>query len=325
MPSTTIGIRRRRFGFRGSFAAIAVLVAVSRLHADTVCVQFAAHVDSVSDRDNLLGGAIGVGDTITGTYRYDSTTPDTNASPSVGDYWQSTAPYGISVQAGPFVFQTDPARVEFLVEIVDDLGSPTRDNYLLRSYRNLPLSNGVPVEHISWQLDDSTASALSSPALPTAPPVLSSWQSLFGMVLEGKHSGQSHNDFAVRTTVSFVASCTAAGSVPDGSGGGIPLTLSKTALNEVRLSWGASCMPGDSDYAIYGGILGQFQTHVRLVCSTGGATDMTLASSGGDRTYFLVVPRNATNEGSYGVDSSGVERAASFLACVPQDAATACP
>ena len=50
-----------------------------------------------------------------------------------------------------------------------------QDAYLLRSYNYLPLSNGVHVEHISWQLDDYSATALSSDDLPITPPVLVDW------------------------------------------------------------------------------------------------------------------------------------------------------
>jgi hypothetical protein len=50
------------------------------------------------------------------------------------------------------------------------------DAYLWHSYSNLPLSNGTPVEIISWWLRDSTATTLSSDALLVTAPVLSRWQ-----------------------------------------------------------------------------------------------------------------------------------------------------
>ncbi len=148
-----------------------------------VTINITALVALVDDPDNVLGGTINVGDTITAIYTYDSTTPDSNPLPTVGDYRHSSPPYGITVNAGGFVFETDPNNVDFLVEIVNDHGGPARDNYLLRSYNNLPLSNGALVEHISWQLDDPTATALSSEALPKVPPVLADWESIFGLVL----------------------------------------------------------------------------------------------------------------------------------------------
>ena len=57
-------------------------------------------------------------------------------------------------------------------------------------------------------------------------------------------------------------------------------------------------------------------SHVPLDCNY-GATSMTLTPSSGN-TYYLVVPHNGVNEGSYGVDSNGVERPAAIAACYPQ-------
>jgi hypothetical protein len=168
-----------------------------------ITINITAQVETVEDPDNILGGAINVGDTITGTYTYDPTTADSNAAPTVGDYQHTSSPCGITVNAGGFVFRTDPSNVRFIVEICNDHGTPTaRDNYLLRSYNNLPLSNGALVEHIAWQLDDPTATALSSEALPTTPPILTHWESIFGLTLTGHDPGDpTGSDYFVRAHV----------------------------------------------------------------------------------------------------------------------------
>jgi hypothetical protein len=167
-----------------------------------------AQVATVDDFGNALGGAISVGDTIVGQYRYLSTTPDSNALPAVGDYWHSSSPHGITLDIGGFTFETDPDNVRFLVEILND--HTGQDAYLLRSYNNLPLSNGVSVEHIAWQLDDFTTSALSSAALPTVAPDLSVWQSNFGLTMEGCASPDPcgfcmYDRFFIRAHVTSVA------------------------------------------------------------------------------------------------------------------------
>jgi hypothetical protein len=84
-------------------------------------------------------------------------------------------PHGIFLSVSGFDFETDPTNVDFLVEIEND--HPPDDNYLLRSYNNIPLSNGTLVAHISWWLYDPTGSALSSTDLPVTAPVLTDWQS----------------------------------------------------------------------------------------------------------------------------------------------------
>lgn len=173
------------------------------VHAEPVCVAITAEVAYVDDRDGVLDGAINVGDVITGTYVYESTTPDTNQLPTVGDYWHTTAPFGITLNAGGFVFRTDPANVNFLVEIANDHGTPASDNYLLRSYKNIFDIGSNSNNHISWQLDDPTLAALSSEALPTVPPVLSDWQSSFGLDIE---SG-SFSEFLIRSHVTSAKLC----------------------------------------------------------------------------------------------------------------------
>lgn len=158
---------------------------IAAQESSNITIKITAEVAYVDDYSNLLGGAIQVGDIISGEYTYDSATADSNSLPTVGDYWHDTAPYGIMINAGDFVFETDPNDVHFLVEIVNDHGNPPRDNYLLRSYNNLPISDEVKVDHISWQLDDPTLTALSSEELPTEPPNLEDWTSIFGLTITG--------------------------------------------------------------------------------------------------------------------------------------------
>lgn len=177
---------------------VAVLTFISltnSLFAEPITIEITAEVAYVDDPNNCLGGAISVGDTLTGSYTYESTVLDSNPIPTVGDYGHSTPPFGIRVTGGGFIFETDPDNVEFLVEICDNHGNPSSDNYLLRSYNNLPLSNGASVLHISWQLDDPICTALSSEALPTVPPVLTDWQSVFGLSIEGSCCHDLRCDF----------------------------------------------------------------------------------------------------------------------------------
>lgn len=111
----------------------------------------------------------------------------------------------------------------------------------------------------------------------------------------------------------------AAGATPDGSTfPGDMLEIKKGFGGDIQLSWGVSCIAVDSDYAIYEGQIGDFGSHGAKLCSTGGSTSATFTPSSRD-TYYLVVPRNALYEGSYGVDSMGIERPPSIAsACLAQ-------
>jgi hypothetical protein len=60
----------------------------------TVTIALTATVETVEDPQNILGGAIQPGDTVTGTYTYNSAASDTNPSPNIGEYWHTTAPCG---------------------------------------------------------------------------------------------------------------------------------------------------------------------------------------------------------------------------------------
>lgn len=151
-----------------------------------ITIFIKGEVAEVFDPDNILGGAINVGDPIFGSYTYDPATSDSDPLPTRGEYLHTSPPYGIAVNAGGFHFETDPSNVDFEVAISNDQGSPPEDYYVLWSNSNLPLWNGALVEAIGWQLDDPTGTALSSDALPTVPPTLSDWESIFGLNAYGR-------------------------------------------------------------------------------------------------------------------------------------------
>ena len=98
---------------------------------------------------------------------------------------------------------------------------------------------------------------------------------------------------------------------------GLPLILSEETNDRIRLSWDDSCSGDDTDYEIYEGTLGDFASHIPLVCSTGGSTTKSFVPAAGD-TYYLVVPNNGFREGAYGVDSAGNPRPLPVNTCLPQ-------
>ena len=112
---------------------------------------------------------------------------------------------------------------------------------------------------------------------------------------------------------------TGAGAVPDGwLVPGTPLTVELAPGGGLTLSWGASCAAGDSDYAIYEGVLGDFESHVPKACTTAGLLTATISMSVGN-AYYLVVPRNSFREGSYGLMSDGTDRTEGIITCIPYE------
>ena len=170
----------------GPSLAIALVAGLVCSPASASCGQvrivIRATVSLVDDPDNLLNNTVAPGDIITGIYTYDSFAVDSNPLPEVGDYRYTTAPNGIRLSVNGLDFGTDPADVDFLLEVVNNYEN--LDNYVVISYNNLfavSATGQLVMNTIDWQLDDPTQTALSSTALPRNPPVLSDWQSVFGL------------------------------------------------------------------------------------------------------------------------------------------------
>jgi hypothetical protein len=154
-----------------------------------VTIAITAVVETVDDPSDVLCSNVAPGDTITGTYTYDSAVADSNELSYVGDYIFTSSPSGISLDLGDVVAQTAPTKtVDVLIEVVDDEPTDGADFYAVRSFTNLPLACGSPVDDIGWQLDDPTGTALSSTALPTQPPQLSAFQSIEGLTVSGTNA-----------------------------------------------------------------------------------------------------------------------------------------
>jgi DNA-binding beta-propeller fold protein YncE len=110
--------------------------------------------------------------------------------------------------------------------------------------------------------------------------------------------------------------CSPAGAVPGGHRvAGTMLTVTEAGGGDVTLSWDASCRSGDLDYSVYEGWIGAFSSHIPVTCSTSGSLSWTFTPAVSN-TYYLVVPDNGINEGSYGRNSGGGERPQSRSACL---------
>ena len=114
-----------------------------------------------------------------------------------------------------------------------------------------------------------------------------------------------------------------------GNPGSVPVTITvdKSALTpgDLTISWAPSCSSGAEDYGIYEGQVGSWYSHTQIDCSDdGGDFTEEITPSAGNR-YYLVVPRNPNDEGSYGTDSLGMERPAGSSVCITSQALAPCP
>jgi hypothetical protein len=186
-------------------AALVVSVNLVPAQAAPICIALTAEVSQVDDLTGVAGGAIVVGDSMSGTYVYDATTPDTNDLPTVGDYEYFTSPFGIAVEVAGFTFRTDPQDVLFGMEIVNE----DADAYLVFSLNNvfdlsLPDRGREVFQHISLQLDDETGRAVRDTALPTTPPDLADWTQLFGLTIDNRNG---FDFFVIRGMVTSATFC----------------------------------------------------------------------------------------------------------------------
>jgi hypothetical protein len=202
MKTNTLTGTIKIFRALGPLLAITLVAGLVWNPASASCAQIrieiTATVSLVDDPDNLLNNAVAPGDTITGIYTYDSPALDSNPLEQVGDYFYMTAPNGIRLKVNGLTFATNPADVNFLLELVNNYENS--DNYVVISYNNLfsvSATGTFVMNTIDWQLDDPTQTALSSPALPKTAPVLSNWQSIFGLSISSM--GDSH--FLIRSNV----------------------------------------------------------------------------------------------------------------------------
>jgi len=124
---------------------------------------------------------------------------------------------------------------------------------------------------------------------------------------------------AVCCSVTWGAPATAAlaelpGRVPES---GPPLTLKKNTAtpSHLDLNWGDSCGPDQTDFAIYEGTIGNWSSHTKKLCSTGGALGATDVTPQAASSYYLVVALSPSQEGSYGKRSSGAEIPVGISTC----------
>jgi hypothetical protein len=175
--------------------ALVVLLCCGGLaQAVPITIQITGEVTTFSDYTGLLN-TIHVGSSFSGTYTYDSSVADSGG----GHYYQNT-PYGVNLTLGGFEFQTNSSQAlnRFEIWLVNDgIGNGIKDFYLVRSYKNTSLPNGVAVSLIRWDLNDSTHTALSSTALPTTTPSLAAWNYNYVEI----YGGNSQNGFYLGGTV----------------------------------------------------------------------------------------------------------------------------
>jgi len=128
---------------------------------------FTATVAPESALGGSLPGSIGVGDIVTGHITFNDATADSFPLPGWGVYFHSTTPNGLVAQVEGMTFKSNPASVSFQMDIVNGLFG--QDVFLAQSFSNLADMGAANPNTFTFNLVDSTATAFSSEAQPSAP------------------------------------------------------------------------------------------------------------------------------------------------------------
>ncbi len=167
---------------KGGLLLVFVVLALSAVttNATIVTIGITGEITDIYGYDKILSNVLKVGDTVTGYYIYDSSTPDSNPSDILGLYKYTNLPYGISLYTNGLVFKTNPENIDFFLSIGNNYNG--FDFYLLRSDNNILVPTAdVCIGHITWQLQDDSGIAFSTDTIPTKPPQLENWPGDWGL------------------------------------------------------------------------------------------------------------------------------------------------
>jgi hypothetical protein len=135
--------------------------------ASAITVQVTGHVVEWGDSYGVFGGKMNLGQTITGTYTYDTDTLESG----LGYYRPSSPPANVTVSAGAFTFQSAPTS-GFEISIQQGAGPNSPGGVQIYSFNNQPLPTGQAVEQIQFLFTDPSGQWPTSVALPTGAPTL---------------------------------------------------------------------------------------------------------------------------------------------------------
>lgn len=102
------------------------------------------------------------------------------------------------------------------------------------------------------------------------------------------------------------------------------IQIAKNGLTNLDISWNADCTGTAAGYNVYEGDIGSWTSYTSAACNASGLS--TTITPGGGNKFYVVAPANGTTvEGSYGKNSSGVERPAAATPCAVLKKSTSCP
>lgn len=141
--------------------------------AEVVRVRLVARVTSVVDMQGLLNGKIVQGQRLSGTYVYNTNTPNQSPTPDVGQYQPYANEARVRFVSGGLVFESNQPTQQIFITV--DAEEPGSDGtFWISSFDNKPLSSGVMLNDIMVRFH-GFGSVTQSTALPAAAPTLADY------------------------------------------------------------------------------------------------------------------------------------------------------
>ncbi|MFX0203915.1 MAG: CFI-box-CTERM domain-containing protein [Candidatus Hodarchaeota archaeon] len=133
-----------------------------------ISFTFTGRITEVWDPNNLLSGAINVGDNFSGQFSYDINAPYKDPDPNL------SAPYGVSATINTITFGAEGFRVNVRNNYYDHIDNDVRDQFCFFGL--------TPYGDIYWKLSDSSGAILSNDTVLPTSFDLTSWdENLFGV------------------------------------------------------------------------------------------------------------------------------------------------
>lgn len=156
--------------------------------------NFTATISSIHDLSNGLAGVINVGDTFSGSYTFNASTPDTDSGPENAVYMHPIGDpnFGFTLNMVGMTLPSDRSNSQFGIFITNTVYDDYAANVL---GGNFSLPNGSVIKDFSLEVFDSTGQAISSSSLSEATPYpISAWETT-NVFAQGVHADGSFFSF----------------------------------------------------------------------------------------------------------------------------------
>lgn len=158
----------------GRYVLPLALLAFGEAQAELVTKEIVAQVYYVYDPGSALEGTVTSGDIVSGTYTFETTTPDQNPTSEVGYYPHGPgSSVGFDMTIGDKHFLADPTETNLEIEI-DNYTDEHR--YRIQNWMMQSLANGAYVDSVRVDLVDPSATAHDSDLLQASAPELAKYE-----------------------------------------------------------------------------------------------------------------------------------------------------